>query len=89
MEEVKENITIKDEEMHESEKLIEKVKKVFDKHKRATVIGGCLFVLVSTNIVSVKITGKKEYGRGVLDGMEKVMSNPSMLGKGLNAFRKK
>lgn len=89
MEENKENIIIQNEEIHENEKVIEKVKKVFDQHKRAAVIGGGLFILVSTNIISAKITGNKAYNRGFSDGIEKVMNNSSMLGKGLNAFRKR
>ncbi len=83
---------IQNQETQEGEKLTEKAKKVFEKHRKVIIGGGTVFVLVSTNLITAKITGNKAYNKGVIngisEGIEIVMNNSSMLGKGLSAFRK-
>lgn len=91
----KENNLVPNEEKHECENLTEKVKKIFMKHKKEIAIGGSVILVVTTNIITAKITGNNAYNRGVADGIlegtnkgiDIVMNNSSMLGKGLNAFR--
>jgi hypothetical protein len=92
----KENNIVKSEDVQEN-KTLEKVKEVIEKNKKKIVYGGTAFLLVSTNILSAKISGKisskNSYAEGFSSGFEhgvnKVMKNASMLGKGLNSFKKR
>lgn len=70
----------------QKEKLTMKGKKILNKYKNEIfIVSG---ILLLTNGLTGKIVGEILYNKGISDGTESVMSNASMLGKGLRAFRK-
>jgi len=93
MMERQENNLKNNKETQENVNLVEKAKRTLIKHKDKIIIGVGVILLIGTNAATAKVIGDKSFNEGINKGINKginmVMNNPSMLGKGLNAVKKR